>query len=532
MTSSAAGPRTASRAVVVQLAEGRADRPDDRGVRIVGAARPRAAAQDGPRLGQFGDARQALVEEPADADPGRATQDQRPRASARRVVQHGRESREGDLTPHEPRARIAGGHGGILGATLGRVTEGRPLPHPANALNDLTRRGVAVLHQVGPHDGLSIRARPRGSQGPRREQAAAADGPAHRVLLEDRRARPRPVRGGRRHAARGRRSRAVRGGPSASNSTRAGRPSTNASSRTCSASATGCGPVLDGPGPGGPGRAAAVRSVGRRDARRRRAGGPADAGRRLDRPRRDRPALQRPAAADDGRRRAGRGAREPADRLRDDQRPRRRPRQQPGLRDVPRPDGDRPRRVVPRAARRPLRAGHRARRLPGRPVRVHRLGPGRASGARRARPEGRSHLVPGRQPAAAVRLSARVRPEHRPPAHPGVPEGDLRPADVSPGVRATGGRRVRTSSSTSSPIVQVSAAIGIVAVAPFGRGASSSATTSPRVILWIQPWPPFGHRTSQYVPWRSRSCTSSPWSRNPISTPRSSSGTSSRRTTL
>ena len=58
--------------------------------------------------------------------------------STRRVVQHGRKSRERDFTPHEPRARIAGGHGRILGATLGRVTDGRPLPHPANALNDLT----------------------------------------------------------------------------------------------------------------------------------------------------------------------------------------------------------------------------------------------------------------------------------------------------------------------------------------------------------------------------------------------------------
>jgi 16S rRNA G966 N2-methylase RsmD len=54
---------------------------------------------------------------------------------------------------------------------------------------------------------------------------------------------------------------------------------------------------------------------------------------------------------------------------------------------------------------------------------------------------------------------------------------------------------VRTSPSTSSPIVHVSAAIGIVAVGELCR--CGSPTTSPRVILWIQPWRPSGHSTSQ-----------------------------------
>ena len=52
-------------------------------------------------------------------------------------------------------------------------------------------------------------------------------------------------------------------------------------------------------------------------------------------------------------------------------------------------------------------------------------GPRGAGRAGRSRPEGRPHLAPGRDAAAAVRLSERVRAEHRPPAHPGAPPGTL-----------------------------------------------------------------------------------------------------------
>ena len=62
-----------------------------------------------------------------------------------------------------------------------------PAP-PVERAQRAHRRGVALLHEVGVDDGLPVRARPRPAQGPRREQAAAADGPAHRVLHEDRRA--------------------------------------------------------------------------------------------------------------------------------------------------------------------------------------------------------------------------------------------------------------------------------------------------------------------------------------------------------
>ena len=54
--------------------------------------------------------------------------------------------------------------------------------HPQRA----DRGGVALLHEVAVDDGLPVRAGPRGAQGARRQQAAAADGPADRVLHEGR----------------------------------------------------------------------------------------------------------------------------------------------------------------------------------------------------------------------------------------------------------------------------------------------------------------------------------------------------------
>src|SRR2546421_12252704 len=49
--------------------------------------------------------------------------------------------------------------------------------HPQRAL----RRGVALLHEVGLVDRVSLGARARATQGAWREQAAAADGPLDRV---------------------------------------------------------------------------------------------------------------------------------------------------------------------------------------------------------------------------------------------------------------------------------------------------------------------------------------------------------------
>ena len=123
------------------------------------------------------------------------------------------------------------------------MTDGRAAPHPDNTLNELTRRGVALLHEVGAHDGLSVRARARRPQGARRQQAAAADGAPDRVLHPDRRARPRPVRRRRRDAARGGHRPRSASGHSASSWSRAGSPSTSGSCSTSPPSATARGRV-------------------------------------------------------------------------------------------------------------------------------------------------------------------------------------------------------------------------------------------------------------------------------------------------
>ena len=291
--------------------------------------------------------------------------------------------------------------------TLPGCTDAPPAP-PGQRPQRAVRRGVAVLHEVGVDDGLPVRAGPRPAARPRREQAAAADGPPHRVLH----AAPASSCSTRSPASAARcsarPSRAARGGRSASSSTHAGRPCSPRPSRRCAPSTTARvrGSRTSAPTT----RRARGRSTRRAcemrlgDAR----ACPADPRGRLRRLRRHRPAVQRPAADDDGRRPARRDPREPADRLRD------------ALATSPRDLANLPdyaafldamsgilARAPPRAAARPLRRADRPRRLPGRPLPVHRRGP---RGARRRggpRPQGRPHLVPGRDAAAAVRLPAR-----------------------------------------------------------------------------------------------------------------------------
>ena len=76
-------------------------------------------------------------------------------------------------------------------------------PTPGQHAQRAVGRGVAVLHEVDLVDCLPVRARACPPEGAWREQATAAHVPADRVLQPVRRARPRPVRGGRRHAPRG-----------------------------------------------------------------------------------------------------------------------------------------------------------------------------------------------------------------------------------------------------------------------------------------------------------------------------------------
>ena len=119
----------------------------------------------------------------------------------------------------------------------------------------IARGGVALLHEVAADDGLPVRARSSGAARPRREQAAAPDGPPDRVLQPDRRPRPRPVRGRRRDAARGgHRARPAAGDRHRARSALGGRSSAR-SCATCRPSATASGPELADLGtadPGGP----------------------------------------------------------------------------------------------------------------------------------------------------------------------------------------------------------------------------------------------------------------------------------------
>ena len=304
------------------------------------------------------------------------------------------------------------------------MTDPRREPHPANTLNELPGRGVAVLHEVAPDDGLPVRARARGAEGAWREQATAAHGPADRVLH----AGPASSSSTRSRASAercsGRPSRAVRGGRSASSSIRAGSPSTTRSCRS-RRGARRLGPTLADLGHGRPGR---------RRGRSTRPGSRCGSGDALallptledgiGRLRRDRSALQPAAAADDGRRRTGRDARQPPDRLRDDQRRTGRPGQRRRTIRRSSTDGGGVRRArAASCATVAMPSSSSATRT--RTGATCSPGPdlaGRARGSR-SRAEGRPHLVPGRDAATTVRLSAGLRAEHRPPAHPGAARG-------------------------------------------------------------------------------------------------------------
>ena len=73
----------------------------DRSVGLVGADRIRAGAQDRDRFVEAGEAADRLVEEPADADPGRTADEHGPRASVRGVLEDRREPRERVLATDE-----------------------------------------------------------------------------------------------------------------------------------------------------------------------------------------------------------------------------------------------------------------------------------------------------------------------------------------------------------------------------------------------------------------------------------------------
>ena len=308
--------------------------------------------------------------------------------------------------------------------------------------------------------GLPVRARARGAQGARREQAAAADGPPDRVLHQVRRAGAGSVRGRRRNAARrGDRPRR-RGARSASRSSRAGSTSTSGGARLRRRTRRR-GPAARRP------RAVRSRAAARTfDPSRLRAAARRCAARCCRRWPTDRSTSSpptRPTTPSCKLTMAGGALAETFANRRTDY---------AMVTDDPADLAnsadydeflDRMEAVLRRAAARPaagrLCGRHRPRRVPGRPLPVHRRGPRGAGRARRPRPEGRPDLVPGRHAAAAVRLSEGVRAEHRPPAHPGAarrvaarvssqsPLGDLRGPLRS---RPPTGRRRRQWTATAS----------------------------------------------------------------------------------
>ena len=504
--------------------ERRADGPDERAVRLVGAGRPRrrragrssaraSAAHAGDRLvEEAGDPDAGRAARAASSGPGRGPRRRAPAASRAKASSrptnralvylagmaafYGRSARQNRLgagpgsgTPRQTRGRLG----------WPAMTDARRAPHPANTLNELPGEEWLYFTKSRADDGLSVRARARGAQGARRQQAAAPDGPPDRVLH----AGPASSSSTRSRASAGRcsgrRSPAGRGARIGIEldprwarvyERRRARPARRARRRWGRTS-----PTSGTADPGGP---RGVRSV------RAASCGVGDAlavlptlAERIDRLRRDRPAVQPPAADDDGRRHAGRDARQPADRLRDGHRLTRRPRQRRRLRGVPRPDGRRSsassRGCCARAATRssscatPTRTGATC--SPASDLAARAAGAGLV-------PKGDLIWYQAGHAAAAVRLSARVRPEHRPPAHPRAAQGAgavrrSRAARLEVGGEDVARRR-RTRPSSRCRRRSASSRSG-----HRDRRRASASTMSPRVILWIQPCWPSGHRTSQ-----------------------------------
>ncbi len=104
-----------------QGAQGRTDGPHDRSVGFVRAGGPGRRAQDGHRLAERMHPDDGLVDETGHADTGGPIEQDRPRAATRGVVESSGEARERVVTTHEARARVAGGHGGILRAASARL---------------------------------------------------------------------------------------------------------------------------------------------------------------------------------------------------------------------------------------------------------------------------------------------------------------------------------------------------------------------------------------------------------------------------
>ena len=101
--------------------QGRPDGPHDRSVGLVRPGGPGGGAQDRHRLAQRVHPGDGLVDEPGHTDTGSPVEQDRPSSTTRGVVESGGEAGERVVTTHEARARMAGGHGGILRAASARL---------------------------------------------------------------------------------------------------------------------------------------------------------------------------------------------------------------------------------------------------------------------------------------------------------------------------------------------------------------------------------------------------------------------------
>ena len=434
-----------------------------------------------------------------DADAGGPVEQDGPgppwAASSRAAARLG----EGLFAPHEPRARVPGRHGGILRAASARLArDDRPPapPHPANTLNELpgeewlyftksllttaypselghaarkahgankpprlmarlieffSRTGELVLDPFAGVGGTLLGAAI--ARGPRRALGIELE-PRWAAVYETRRARP--VGRARRPRSGARRPRRRR-----------------------------------------PGRAAAVRSVGPAScasATRWRSCRPS-AGGSVDLVATDPPYnLQLPMTMAGGALAEAHANRRTDYAMVTDST--RRPRQRARLRDLPRPDG----RASSRELRRVLRDGRYAVVI----VRdAYQDGRYVFTGSDLAARAAAVGLVP-KGDLIWYQAGTRLRPYGYPRAF--VPTSSTstssccatRPTRQRCRGGATPGRPPgHRLSMSASPIVQLSAAIGIVAVGPVAARRPRCRSTSPRVILWSQPCWPSGARTSQ-----------------------------------
>ena len=149
--------------------------------------------------------------------------------------------------------------------------------------------------------------------------------------------------------------------------------------------------------------------------------------------------------------------------------------------------------VAPRAPPGPVRRADRARRLPGRPVPVHGVGPAARADAAGLVPKGDIAWYQAGTRLRPVRLPAVVRAEHRAPAHRGAAQG--------------AGRRAPSAARVSGEVGQQD--VLVRRERPWAARCIPDGNVAKRHAV-EPPLPTVGCPQRRYVPWCSRTSTSSP----------------------